>query len=109
MFSITTLILLMLVSSVFGVCFGTFGGFIFGTLNRVFFRYQFRGWVEQEMVTMQREFSKGVLEAENRANTMVAEAHAQTQEIYKLAAEHAMAVQLPGVKITGMGSKGPSN
>ncbi len=104
--SITTLIVLAATIGFLSLVTGFTGGFLYGTLNRVFFRHRFREWVDGEMIQMQEYLQTGLGKAQEQAQQMVATAHAQTQTIYKAAAEHAAAVKLPGVKTQ---QKGPLN
>ena len=97
--SITTLIFLAGLTGILTLGVGLFGGFIFGTLNRIFFRHQFHRWVTKETDEMQDQFKQGLAEAQAQANQMIAHAHEHTQKIYRVAAEHAVANKIPGVDV----------
>ena len=97
--SITTLIVIAALVGFFSLGTGLLSGFLFGTLNRVFFRYQFSRWVESQFDDMQEQFKLGLERAESQAQTTVAQAQAQTQKIYRIAAEHVAANKVPGFNV----------
>jgi hypothetical protein len=105
---ITSLIVVAALMGFLGLSAGLLAGFLFGTLNRVFFRYQFNRWVSVQFDDMQAQFKAGLDRANAQAQETVAQAQAQTQKIYRLAAEHVVANKVPGVTAV-IPDRGPVN
>lgn len=70
--------------------FGTVGGFILGTVGRIFFMHSFRQFIQSNMDQGQEHIDKQIQAAHEQVQTMVTAAHAEATEIYKAAATEAL-------------------
>lgn len=69
---------------------GTVGGFVLGMAGRIFFRHNFKEFVQENMAQGQEQLNNQIQKANNQVQGMIAQANAQAAEIYKAAATEAL-------------------